>query len=164
MKLTLRHATRNDLPALVAIYNHYVATSHCTFDTTAFDVQTRLPWFAQFDGARYQCLVAEHNGALAGYACTGALKPKAAYATSVEISVYLKPDNIGGGLGRRLYDELLPRLASEDLHRAYALIALPNAASIRLHEACGFSKVAHLAEVGRKFDRYWDVAWYERAL
>ena len=160
----IRAATRADLPALIGIYNYYVINTHATFDVTPFDVASRTPWFAQFDGARHQCLVAAEDGRISGYACTAPLKTKAAYDTSVEISVYVDPASTGSGIGRRLYDELLPRLSAEDLHRAYALIALPNEPSIRLHERAGFQKVAHLTEVGRKFDRYWDVAWYQRAL
>jgi len=160
----VRPATRSDLPALVGIYNHYVRESHCTFDTVTFSEETRMPWWSQFDGARYQCWVAELDGRVHGYACTAPLKPKPAYATSVEISVYLAPGSGGQGLGRRLYETVLPALEQHDVHRAYALIALPNDASVALHERFGFERVAHLREVGRKFDRYWDVAWYERAV
>lgn len=160
----IRPAIAADLPALVAIYNHYVTSSHCTFDTEPFSVESRSSWWSQFDGGRYQCWVAESEEAILGYACTGPLKAKAAYGTSVEISVYVGPNSAGRGIGQKLYDLLLPRLAEQDLHRVYALIALPNEPSIRLHQHCGFSKVAQLTEVGRKFDRYWDVAWYERPL
>jgi len=160
----VRTALRRDLPALVEIYNHYVAESHCTFDTEPFTEDGRLPWWAQFDGARYQCWVAEHNGAVEGYACTAPLKPKPAYGTSVEISVYIAPGRSRAGHGRRLYEALLPALEGHDVHRAYALIALPNDPSIALHERFGFVRVAHLNEVGRKFGRYWDVAWYQLSL
>lgn len=162
--LVVRPATAADLPALLTIYNHYISNSHCTFDTQPFNVEERQPWWAQFDGDRYQCLVAEDGVRLIGYASSCPFKPKAAYETSVEISVYVAADSTARGIGRQLYDVLLPRLAQQDLHRVYAGIALPNAASIRLHESFGFSKAAHYNEVGRKFGQYWDVAWYERAL
>lgn len=84
------------------------------------------------------------------------------YGTSVEVSVYLTPDAAGHGIGTRLYDALFTALATEDVHRAYAGIALPNAASVRLHERFGFAHVGTYGEVGRKFGRYWDVAWYEK--
>ncbi len=161
MPLTTRSATRTDLPRLVDVYNHYVLTSHCTFDTELFSETARLPWFEQFDGSRYRCVVAEENGVILGYACTTPFKAKPAYGTSVEISVYVVPDVTRRGVGRTLYELLLPQLAGCDLHRVYAGIALPNDASIALHETFGFMKAAHFREVGYKFDRYWDVAWYE---
>jgi phosphinothricin acetyltransferase len=68
------------------------------------------------------------------------------------------------GAGSRLYDGLFKALEGEDVHRAYAGIALPNPASIALHERFGFKRVAHLTEQGRKFDRFWDVAWYEKPI
>ena len=157
-----RPARVDDLPAIVAIYNHYVTTTHFTFDTEPYTAATRRAWFDQFDGARYRCMVVERDGGLLGYANSAPLKPKAAYATSVEVSIYLDRSATGGGLGARLYDALFAALEGHDVHRAYALIALPNAASIAFHQRFGFSEVAHLSEVGHKFGRYWDVAWYER--
>lgn len=70
----------------------------------------------------------------------------------------------GRGVGTLLYKELFEALVGEDLHRAYAAIALPNEPSVRLHDAFGFRHVGTYTEVGRKFGRYWDVAWYEKAL
>jgi phosphinothricin acetyltransferase len=158
----VREARSDDLPAFVAIYNHYVETTHFTFDTEPFSAATRQAWFDQFDGARYRCFTLDDGGAAIGYACSAALKPKAAYATSVEVSVYLSHAATGKRLAAPLYDTLFAALATEDLHRAYALIALPNDASIAFHRRFGFREVAHLNEVGRKFGRYWDVAWFEK--
>jgi len=158
----VRPARAGDLDALVAIYNHYVTTTHFTFDTEPYTPTTRRPWFDQFDGARYHCVVAERDGRVVGYANSAALKPKAAYATSVEVSIYLAQDATGAHLGRSLYEALFAALGGQDVHRAYALIALPNAPSIAFHQRFGFAAVAHLNEVGRKLGRYWDVAWYEK--
>ena len=162
--MRIRPADRPDLARLTEIYNHYVVHSHATFDMDPFTETTRSPWFEAFDGGRYQCWVAETDGSIAGYACSQPLKPKAAYQTSVEVSVYLDPDSQGRGLGRTLYEHLMPALAARDLHRAYALIAQPNEPSMALHAAFGFRPVSHLTEVGRKFGRYWDVIWLEKAL
>lgn len=162
--MTIRAAGREDLPALVDIYNHYVAKTHVTFDTIPFTPTSRTPWFEQFDGDRYHCLVLEEDRAIAGYATSVRFKSKAAYETSVEVSVYLRPEATGRGFGRALYERLLPALAAADLHRAYAGIALPNEASVALHERLGFDRVATFTEVGRKFGRYWDVIWMERRL
>ncbi len=159
-----RLAAIEDLPALVEIYNHYVAHSHCTFDLNPFTVLGRRPWWEGFDGQRYQCWVAEEGGTTLGYACSRALKEKAAYDTSVEVSVYTRVGQSGRGVGTMLYGSLLRALEAQDLHRAYALVALPNQPSLKLHQRFDFQSVAHLHEVGRKFERYWDVVWLERYL
>ncbi|GHE76015.1 phosphinothricin N-acetyltransferase [Streptomyces longispororuber] len=99
-----------------------------------------------------------------GYATSSPLRPKPAYATSVEVSVYCAPEAAGRGVGTLLYRRLLAALEGEDVHRAYAGIALPNPASVRLHERFGFRHLGTYREVGRKFGRYWDVAWYELPL
>lgn len=160
----IRPALTTDLEQLVALYNHYIANSHYTFDTEPYTVETRRPWLEQFDGRRYRCLVVEDRGQVLGYASSCALKPKPAYGTSIEVSVYLTPDSAGRGLGRALYTALFDTLVDEDLHRAYALIALPNPASIALHTSFGFRQAAHLHEVGRKFGIYWDVVYLEKVL
>ncbi|MEZ5560679.1 MAG: N-acetyltransferase family protein [Pseudomonadales bacterium] len=173
--IQVRMAQRQDLPALVALYNHYVTHSHCTFDDEPFTVDGRQPWWQQFDGERWQCQVAltsaqqgtggtAEQERLVGYACSAPLKPKAGYRTSAEVSVYLAPDHMGRGIGRILYEALFAALAGRGLHRAYAIIALPNEASVALHRGFGFQQVAHLHQVGRKFDRYWDTLWLEKAL
>lgn len=162
--MNLRPAAVTDLPALVEIYNHYVATTHYTFDVAPFTASARAPWFAQFDGERYRCLVAVDGQAVTGYACSMALKEKAAYQTSVEVSIYLRNGVQGKGIGRALYQGLFEALSAEDVHRAYALIALPNPESMALHGKFGFTQAAHLTEVGRKFGRYWDVVWLEKKI
>ena len=160
---TVRVARIDDLPAFVAIYNHYVATTHFTFDTEPFTTLTRQAWFDQFDGKRHHCLALEDGSSVIGYACSAQLKPKPAYATSVEVSVYLAPTATGKRLAPPLYEALLNSLNAHDVHRAYALVALPNAASIAFHQRFGFREVAHLTEVGHKFGRYWDVVWLEKS-
>ncbi len=162
--MNIRMAAASDLPAITRIYNHYVAHSHATFDVATFSVTDRQPWFDQFDGGRYQCWIAEANDELLGYACSMPFKAKAAYQTSVEVSVYVAANSHRHGIGTTLYEHLLPSLESQDLHRAYAGIAQPNEPSMALHAAFGFEHAAHYREVGRKFDRYWDVIWLERPL
>lgn len=164
--LNIRRALASDLPAIVDIYNHYIASSHCTFDTAVFRTSERADWWGQFGTDRWQCwtAVAADDSRVLGYACSQPLKPKPAYGTSAEVSVYVRADAHGRGIASALYAQLLGALRHQDLHRAYALIALPNDASMQLHQRMGFRQVAHLTEVGRKFDRYWDVVWLEREL
>jgi phosphinothricin acetyltransferase len=161
----LRPGAAADLPALVAIYNHYVETTPITFDVERTSVESRRPWFEQFAArGRYRLVVAEHAGEAVGYACSAPFRSKRAYDPSVETSIYLAPGSTGRGLGTLLYTELFAALAGEDVHRAYAGITLPNAASLALHEKVGFGRVGVMREVGFKLGRYWDVAWYERPM
>ena len=165
MEVEVRAATEGDLEALNAIYNEYVVTAHYTFDVEPMSIDARREWFAHYAGSgRHRVLVATRDGALAGFATSSRYRPKAAYETSVETSIYLAPDATGAGIGTRLYQSLFRELEHVDVHRAYAGIALPNPASIALHEKFGFRRVAHFTEQGRKFGRFWDVAWYEKPL
>src|SRR5205085_1152456 len=122
-------------------------------------------WFSHYGTTgRHRVLVALEGERVIGYATSSRFRPKAGYITSVETSIYLAPDAIGKGAGTRLYETLFQSLQGEDIHRAYAGIALPNPKSITLHERFGFKRVALYSEQGRKFGRYWDVAWFEKPL
>lgn len=161
--LVIRPAEEQDLDHVVRILNHYIRSSHVTFDTDPFDRDSRSSWFAQFGAAgRHRLVIAEDGPVIVGYAASTPLRPKAAYLPSVETSIYLDPDHTGRGIGIRLYRTLLDALAREDVHRAYAGIALPNPGSVALHEALGFHHVGTFDEAGRKFDRFWSIGWWER--
>nr|WP_206314716.1 GNAT family N-acetyltransferase [Streptomyces coryli] len=150
---------------MTAIYNHYVRETPITFDTAPFTPDDRRGWLLSHpEDGPHRLLVARAGSRILGYATSSAFRPKAAYATSVECSVYLAPDAGRRGLGTLLYKALFAALETEDVHRAYAGIALPNEASERLHRRFGFEHVGTYHEVGRKFGRYWDVAWYEKPL
>lgn len=160
----IRPAEPSDLPAIVDIYNHYIEHTPVTFDIELVTVETRRAWFDRFgETGRYRLFVADVEGQIVGYAGTIPFRPKAAYETTVETTIYLHPDRTGGGIGRRLYEALFASLAGEDVRRVVAGMTLPNDASQRLHESLGFEFVGIYHEVGRKFGRYWDVAWYERS-
>lgn len=161
----VRPAVPADLPALTSIYNHYVEHTLVTFDVEPFRVEQRREWFDQYAGTGpHRLLVAELDGAVAGYATSSRFRVKPGYATSVETTVYCDPGAVGRGLGSALYGELLAVLAGEALHRAYAGVALPNDASLRLHERFGFREVGTFEEVGRKHGQWVDVRWFERPL
>jgi len=129
-------------------------------------VEGRRTWFSQFDTTgRHRLFVAvSSDGELAGYAGSHQFRTKAAYDTTVETTVYCAPDAGGRGVGNTLYAALFEALRQEDLETAVAGITLPNAASVALHERFEFRPAGVMHAVGRKFGRYWDVAWYERSL
>ena len=163
--LVIRPANSEDLPRLTEIYNHYVKNSPITFDLEPYTVERRLPWFQQFAGTgRHRLLVAEVDGLVVGYAGTTRFRPKPAYDTTVETTIYLSSEAAGKGIGSRLYAALFESLANEDIHRIVAGYAIPNQASKALHDRFGFQLVGIFHENGRKFGRYWDVAWSERPL
>jgi len=159
----IRRGEARDVPGIVEIINHYILHTAITFDVEPYTVETRMPWFGQFvhDG-RHQLFVAEREGRVRGWACSGPFRAKAAYETTAEASVYTAPGEGGRGLGTRLYGQLFEALAGQDLRRLAAGITLPNEASVRLHERMGFTRVGVFPENGRKLGRYWDVAWYDR--
>ncbi|MFF9087216.1 GNAT family N-acetyltransferase [Streptomyces sp. NPDC014991] len=172
-EVQVRAGIETDLESLTAIYNHYVRETAITFDTAVLTPEERRPWLLSHpeDGPhRLMVATAADSQRILGYATSGPRRPKPAYLTSVETSVYVAPESPGGGIpsrrgiGTLLYDALFEALAGEDVHRAYAGIAQPNEASVRLHERFGFRRVGTFQEVGRKFGRYWDVAWYEKRL
>ena len=159
----VRPATDGDLAPINELYNHYVVHTHVTFDLAPFTMDQRREWFSHYaTTGRHRLLVAVEGNDVLGYASSSPFRPKEAYETSVETSVYLRPEATGRGVGRLLYHELLGALEREDVHRAYGGIAVPNEASIALHERMGFTRAGYFTEQGRKHGRYWDVVWYER--
>jgi phosphinothricin acetyltransferase len=159
----IRRVEQGDLPALLDIYNHYVLHTPITFDIEPRTLEQRQAWLDPFSGTgRYQCFVAAKDGGVVGWASSHRYNERAAYDTTVSVSVYLAPEACGQGLGRKLYVTLFKALAGEDVHRLFAGITLPNEASVGLHRSFGFEPVGIYREVGRKFGRFWDVGAYLR--
>ena len=159
----IRDATPADLPRLLEIYNHYVVHTPITFDIEPLSLEQRKVWLEQFGArGRHRLLVLEDAGSVLGYAGSHQFRTKRAYDTTAELTVYCAPEVMGRGIGMRLYTALFAALASEDLRTFVAGITLPNAASVALHRRFGFASSGVMREVGRKFDRYWDVEWFQR--
>lgn len=162
LPIVVRDATADDLPVMAAIYDDYVRTSVATFDTE--------PRGAAYLGEKLVStsagnlvLVAVERGQVRGYAFSGPFRPRPAYDGTKEVSVYLDATARGRGLGRTVYAALLARLdAVPEVHTQVAVIALPNDASVALHVALGFERVGVLREVGHKFGRFVDTAYYQR--
>ncbi|GAA5149727.1 GNAT family N-acetyltransferase [Nocardioides marinquilinus] len=164
----VRAAVEADLPAVKAIYDVQVAGRIATFD---LEPPPLSYWSARLASeARGDHLLVAVDGTLSGsddvlgYAYSSSYRPRPAYDRTREVSVYLADGARGRGLGRALYDDLLARLADDDVHTVLAVVALPNPASEALHRACGFERVGVLPEVGHKLGRRIDTALYARVL
>jgi L-amino acid N-acyltransferase YncA len=159
----IRHCTPADGTQICDIYNYYVRETVVTFEELPVsepemtrriaDVTSQLPW-----------LVWEAEGVITGYAYATPWKARAAYRQAVESSIYLAPGATGQGVGSRLYSALIAELRRKGLHCVIGGAALPNPASVALHERLGFSKVAEFREVGFKFGKWIDVAYWELML
>ncbi|WP_237068446.1 arsinothricin resistance N-acetyltransferase ArsN1 family B [Microbulbifer guangxiensis] len=160
----IRTANKADAVAIAKIYNHYVENTTVTFEVMPVsigDMASRidhclansLPW-----------LVAEDSEGVLGYCYATKWKERAAYQHSVEASVYVEPASMGKGWGTRLYRQLLSELRRLEVHAVMCGITLPNEGSVALHEKLGMVKVAHFKEVGRKFDTWIDVGYWQYLL
>jgi phosphinothricin acetyltransferase len=152
-----------DAPACAAIYAPFVAGSAVSFEEAPPDAAEMAERIAAYQ-ARHPWLVADQAGRVAGFAYAAPHRARPAYRWAVEVSVYVDERDRGRGVGRRLYDALLPRLAAQNLVVALAGITLPNAASVALHEACGFTPVGVFRRVGFKAGAWRDVGWWQRSL
>jgi phosphinothricin acetyltransferase len=140
----VRPCAESDLEPLNDIYNQYVKATHFTFDVEPITIEARREWFSHYSASgRYRLLVGVSEGKVVGFACSSRFRPKPAYETSVETTIYLAPGAMGQGAGSKLYTELFKSLENEDVHRAYAGVSLPNPPSIAVHERFGFKRVAH---------------------
>ena len=159
--VVLRPATVDDLPALAAIYNDAVRHSVATFDV---EPQPPELFADRVTSTRPgdHVVVAQGRDRVLGMAYAATYRPRPAYDGTRETSVYLSPQARGRGLGRALYGELLRRVDADGIHVCLAVVALPNPASEALHASVGFERVGTLPEVGRKFDRWVDIAWWHR--
>jgi phosphinothricin acetyltransferase len=159
----LRQCTPQDASAICGIYNHYVRETVITFEEAPVseadmaqriaDISSKLPWYVWVE-----------DGSVVGYAYATPWKARAAYKHSVEASIYLEHQVTGRGIGTELYKALIADLRRDSFHCVIGGAALPNPASVALHERLGFSKVAEFKEVGFKLGRWVDVAYWELVL
>jgi len=155
----IRPATPSDAAAIVAIYNPYVAGTIITFETAPVPEEEMAGRIRRIQET-YLWFVFEQGGAVLGYAYASQWKSRHAYRFSVETTVYVAQGQQRKGIGRRLYQTLLPELRARGFHTALGGISLPNEASVALHEACGFRWVGTLPEVGWKLERWVDVGYW----
>ena len=161
--LVVRRATVDDLDDITRIYDCYIVDSHVSFDVDPWTADQRRRWWDEHERhERLVVLVATLDGSVVGTAYSSWYRPKAGYERSVETSVVLDPGHTGCGFGTTLYCALLDELATAGVHRAYAVVALPNDASIALHHRLGFTDVGVEDESGFKLGRYWSTLTLEK--
>jgi L-amino acid N-acyltransferase YncA len=162
VETTIRAATAEDAADLVRIYNHYIATTVITFEEAELSGADMLVRLREIDAVGLPWLVAQSAAGVNGFAYASRWKGRCAYRYSVESTIYLEPAAWGQGLGTVLYSNLLARLQQGGSHTVIGGIALPNAASVALHEKLGLQKIAHFAEVGFKLGRWVDVGYWQK--
>ena len=158
--MKIRQVEPSDAKQIAEIYNFYVQNTHHTFETEPVsfeEMHNRIGEIIE----NYPYFVAEENEGILAFAYATKYKPRSAYKHSVEVSVYVKIGIKGKGFGTKLYEKLFEELKQSDFHAIIAGIALPNEASIKLHERFGFEKVAHFREVGFKLGKWIDVGYWE---
>lgn len=161
--MKIRTFTPGDERGICEIYNYYINETTITFEDEPLSEQqmrdrienymTSYPWF-----------VCELDGKIVGYSYASKFHHRAAYKNTVETTVYIRKGFERRGIGKALYDPLIAYLSKHGCHAVLAVIALPNARSVGLHEAYNFIKVGQLSEVGRKFNQWVDVGYWQRLL
>ncbi|QUJ69413.1 N-acetyltransferase (plasmid) [Photobacterium sp. GJ3] len=153
------------IPAITAIFNHYIEHTQARFETEPMTLGNRNQWFTQFQPeSPHQLFVAVENHQVLGFACSQPYRPSSAFAETVEVTIYLHPDAKGHGLGSALMARLLDALASQPVHCALSGIALPNDASVALHQKFGFTEVGVFPEYARKQGEYLSSLWMAKRL
>jgi phosphinothricin acetyltransferase len=162
--VTIREATPADAGPIAAIYNHYVAHTIVTFEEDLVSEGEMARRIEEVRAVPLPWLVAHEGGRVAGYAYATRWRARWGYRFSTEVTVYLDPAMAGRGIGSTLYGGLFPLLEAQGLHAIVGAIALPNPASVALHERFGMRQVAHFSEVGFKLGRWVDVGYWQRTL
>jgi phosphinothricin acetyltransferase len=162
--IVIRSATTSDADSIARIYNHYILNTIITFEEQAVAAQEIAERIGEVTSLSLPWLVAENAGQVVGYAYAAKWKGRCAYRFSVESTVYLDPAFVTRGYGTQLYEHLFASLKTCGMHVVIGGIALPNPASVALHEKLGLRKVAHFSEVGFKFGQWIDVGYWQATL
>lgn len=159
--ITVRPATAADAERIRTIYNYEVLNTMATFDLVPRSLDDQRRWLAERSGAFAAIVAVDGHGEVVGFAALSPYKERAAYRTSVENSVYVDRAHHGKGIGKLLLTELLRIASQSGFHAVFARITAASEASKALHKSCGFHLVGVEREVGRKFNRWLDVAVME---
>ncbi len=163
MAILIRIATPADLPAINAIYNHYVACSTCTYQVEPSTDQERRQWYDAHDGL-HPITVAEVDGQVVAWGSLSRFHPRAAYDRTVEDSLYVHHEWQRKGFGRAVLEDLISRARELGHHTVIAIISADQIASVAIHRALGFETVGDMKEVGFKFGRWLDIVYMQLML
>lgn len=166
MSLAIRPATDADLPAINAIYNHYVVASTTTYDLEPLSLEDRQRWFAGRAAIHPVIVVVDEAaaGKIVGWGSLNVFRSKPGYRFTVENSVYVHVDHQRQGIGSAIITHQIGHAQELGLHAIVAGIGADQTASIALHGKHGFVEVARFPEIGRKFDRWLDVVFMQRLI
>lgn len=154
-----------DAPVLADIYNYYVESTLITFEETLVSPETFAARIKKSIDQGFIWLVLEdEKGVVVGYAYTSLWRERSAYRFVHEVTVYLNHQATGKGYGSLLFHALLEQIKKTDITNLMAVIALPNEASVALHERYGMEKTGHFAKVGYKFSQWVDVGYWQLSL
>lgn len=160
MSTVIRAAQAPDLPAITAIFNHYVATSTCIYQDEPDTIESRRDWLTRHD-ARHPVLVADAGGQIVGWAALSPFGGRSGYAATVENTVYVRHDRLRQGLGKLLLASLIEAAWEAGHHTIIARIDSEQTVSLALHRRLGFVEAGRLREAGRKFDHWRDVIFLQ---
>ncbi len=162
--MKIRLATTDDSEAIRAIYNREVLGSTVTTDLVARTPEDQMAWMDEHSGAHPAVVAVDEHGSVCGFGSLSPYRPRPAYRTTVEDSVYVHQDHQGQGVGRELLTELVNLAGAHGFHAVMARIVGDHAASVGLHRACGFEEVGVEREVARKFGKWLDVVLMQRLI
>ncbi|WP_228035285.1 GNAT family N-acetyltransferase [Oculatella sp. LEGE 06141] len=161
--MNIRRVKDDDIMRITEIYNWYISNTTITFETetiSPLEMKKRV----QEKVAKHDWLVGEFNQEIVGYAYYGSFRSRPAYNHTVELTIYLAQESIGKGFGKSLYDELIKSAEKHGFRELIGVIALPNLKSTMLHQNLGFEEIGVLKKVGYKFDKYIDVAIWQKSI
>ncbi|NYF80414.1 GNAT family N-acetyltransferase [Granulicella arctica] len=155
--MQIREAVLSDIGEITEIYNEILRTSTAIYNDRPVTLEDRVAWWEGRREKGFPVLVAMDGSSIAGFATFGEFRSWPGYRFTVEVTVHLHASSRGQGIGRRLLEELIKRARSMEKHSMIAAVDSENTGSLRFFERFGFQRVAHLREVGYKFDRFLDL-------
>ena len=162
--VTIRDASEDDVPGILAIYNEVIATSTAVYREDPASLEDRLEWFNSRQAQSYPVLVATDESGILGFASYGDFRTWPGYRFSVEHTVHIRADQRGRGVGTTLMQALVQRAVEQGKHVMIGGVDADNESSLRFHERLGFVRAAHLRQVGFKFGRWLDLVFVQRVL
>ncbi len=160
-EIKVRFAQISDLEAIREIWNYYIANTTVNFDYIPKEKDEVLDWFKNKQEMNYPVLVCEKDNQIMGYASFGSFRSWQGYLFSVEHGIYIKPGMGGNGYGKLLFTRLLEEAKNQQKHSMIGAISSDNIESLDFHKKMGFREVAHLKEIGYKFDKWLDCTFVQ---